>query len=156
MTTKKSTGKKALKKTSKKKPSAASVSKVKRPKRAFRTYQQAIGYLFDQTDYEGQKRLRYNVTTFDLDRMNGFLKALGNPHKKVKTVHIAGTKGKGSTATMLGKMVEENFRRAVMMDGYSIFFTDKLAFVVLLITLFSFVWPLYKSWKHHKAKQLKA
>ena len=112
MTTKKSTGKKPLKKTSKKKPSSASVSKVKRPARAFRTYQQAIGYLFDQTDYEGQKRLRYNVSTFDLGRMNRFLKALGDPHKKIKTVHIAGTKGKGSTATMLGKMVEAN--------GYSV------------------------------------
>ncbi len=112
MTTKKSTGKKTLKKTSKKKPSAASVSKVKRPARAFRTYQQAIRYLLDRTDYERQRKVRYNVTTFNLDRMDKFLKALGNPHKKIKTVHIAGTKGKGSTATMLGKMVEAN--------GYSV------------------------------------
>jgi len=44
--------------------------------------------------------------------MNKFLKALGNPHKKIRTVHIAGTKGKGSTATMLGKMIEAN--------GYSV------------------------------------
>ncbi len=112
MTTKKSTGKKTLKKTSKKKPSAASVSKVKRPARAFRTYQQAIRYLLDRTDYERQRKVRYNVTTFSLDRMDKFLKALGNPHKKIKTIHIAGTKGKGSTATMLGKMVEAN--------GYSV------------------------------------
>ena len=112
MTTKKSTGKKTLKKPSKKYPSSASVSKVKRPARAFRTYQQAMQYLFDRTDYERQGKLRYNVSTFDLDRMNSFLKALGNPHKKIKTVHIAGTKGKGSTATMLGKMVEAN--------GYSV------------------------------------
>lgn len=112
MTTKKSTGKKPLKKTSKKKPSAASVSKVKRLTKAFRTYQQAIEYLFERTDYEGQRKLRYNVTTFDLDRMNKFLKAIGNPHKKIKTVHIAGTKGKGSTATMLSKMIEAN--------GYSV------------------------------------
>jgi dihydrofolate synthase/folylpolyglutamate synthase len=112
MTTKKSTGKKTLKKPSKKTPSSASVSKVKRPARAFRTYQQAMQYLFDRTDYERQGKLRYNVSTFDLDRMNKFLKVLGNPHKKIKTVHIAGTKGKGSTATMLGKMVEAN--------GYSV------------------------------------
>jgi len=52
---------------------------------------------------------------------------------------------------VLGKMVEENFRRAVMMDGYSTFFSDKLAFVVLLISLLSFVWPLYKGWKQHRA-----
>jgi dihydrofolate synthase/folylpolyglutamate synthase len=33
---------------------------------------------------------------------------LGNPHKKIATAHIAGTKGKGSTATMLAKMLESN------------------------------------------------
>ena len=42
MTIKKSTGKKTRKKTSTKKPSSASVSKVKRPAKAFRTYQQAM------------------------------------------------------------------------------------------------------------------
>ncbi len=57
---------------------------------------------------------------------------------------------------VLGKMVEENFRRAVMMDGYSVFFTDKLACIVLIISFLSFVWPLYKSWKQHRADQLKA
>lgn len=52
---------------------------------------------------------------------------------------------------VLGKMVEENFRRAVMMDGYSIFYTDRLAFIVLLISFLSFAWPLYKSWRHHRS-----
>ena len=65
-------------------------------------------YLFDRTDYERQSRLRYNVTTFNLDRMIAFLKRIGNPHKKTETVHIAGTKGKGSTATMLARMMEAN------------------------------------------------
>ncbi|MCK4959131.1 MAG: bifunctional folylpolyglutamate synthase/dihydrofolate synthase, partial [Planctomycetes bacterium] len=64
--------------------------------------------LFDRTDYERQSRLRYNVTTFNLDRMIAFLKRIGNPHKKTETVHIAGTKGKGSTATMLARMMEAN------------------------------------------------
>ena len=36
------------------------------------------------------------------------LRGLGNPHKKTKSVHIAGTKGKGSTATMLARMMEAN------------------------------------------------
>ncbi len=54
---------------------------------------------------------------------------------------------------VLGKMVEENFRRAVMMDGYSVFYHDKLAFIVLLISFLSFIWPLYKSWQQHRAGQ---
>ena len=104
MATTKSTTGKSLKKAKKK---TSSVSKIKQ-KVAFRTYDRAIRYLFDKTDYERQRHLRYNVTTFDLGRMEKLLRAVGNPHKKFPTVHIAGTKGKGSTATMLARMIEAN------------------------------------------------
>ena len=85
----------------------SSIGKVER-KAPFRSYAKAMAYLFAKTDYERQRTLRYNATTFDLDRMVKLLKKLGNPHKKTETVHIAGTKGKGSTATMLAKMIEAN------------------------------------------------
>ncbi|MHC4175370.1 MAG: bifunctional folylpolyglutamate synthase/dihydrofolate synthase [Planctomycetota bacterium] len=97
----KKTGKKQTRKT------LSKVAKVK-GKKAFSSYQRAIDYLFERTDYEKQERLRYNVTTFNLKRMEKLLSLLGNPHKKIHTVHIAGTKGKGSTATMLAKMLEAN------------------------------------------------
>ena len=90
-----------------KKKSSSKVVKVK-SKKAFRNYQQALDYLFKRTDYEKEERLRYNVTTFNLNRMEKLLSLLGNPHKKIHTVHIGGTKGKGSTATMLAKMLEAN------------------------------------------------
>jgi dihydrofolate synthase/folylpolyglutamate synthase len=61
--------------------------------------------LFAQTDYEQMLRVRYNRDTFSLDRMRLLLKKLKNPQEKLRTVHIAGTKGKGSTATMLAEMV---------------------------------------------------
>ncbi len=91
-----------------KKTVSATAASVKRTAKPFRTYEQALQYLFTTTDYEKQQRLRYNVSTFDLDRMHALLKGLGDPHKKLKCVHIAGTKGKGSTATMLAKMMEAN------------------------------------------------
>ena len=97
----KKTGKKQTRKT------LSKVAKVK-GKKAFSSYQRAIDYLFERTDYEKQERLRYNVTTFNLKRMEKLLSLLGDPHKKIHTVHIAGTKGKGSTATMLAKMLEAN------------------------------------------------
>jgi len=87
--------------------SSSKVAKVK-SKKAFRSYDAAISYLFGRTDYEKESRLSYNVTTFNLGRMEKLLSLLGNPHKKVATVHIGGTKGKGSTATMLAKMLEAN------------------------------------------------
>ena len=47
-------------------------------------------------------------------------------------------------------MMEENFRRAVIMDGYGAFFRDKLALFVLLLAFLSFVYPLYKQWRERK------
>jgi dihydrofolate synthase/folylpolyglutamate synthase len=71
-----------------------------------RTYTSALNYLSAQTDYEQLLRVRYNRDTFSLDRMRLLLKKLGNPHKELQAVHIAGTKGKGSTATMLASMLQ--------------------------------------------------
>ena len=89
------------------KKSLPKVAKVK-VKKALRTYKEAISYLYARTNYEQEAKLRYNVTTFNLDRMEKLLSLVGNPHKKIATAHIAGTKGKGSTATMLAKMLESN------------------------------------------------
>jgi len=100
---------KSLKTTGKKQAQkgTSKVAKVK-PKKTFRTYKEAIKYLYARTDYEKQEHVRYNVATFNLNRMKKLLSLLGNPHKKISLVHIAGTKGKGSTATMLAKMLEAN------------------------------------------------
>ncbi len=38
---------------------------------------------------------------YKLERMDAALELIGNPHRKIRTVHIAGTKGKGSVAAML-------------------------------------------------------
>jgi dihydrofolate synthase/folylpolyglutamate synthase len=75
-------------------------------KRPARTYESALRYLFSQTDYEQMLRVRYNRDTFSLDRMRNLMKALGDPQKEIRTVHIAGTKGKGSTCTMLARMLQ--------------------------------------------------
>jgi putative tricarboxylic transport membrane protein len=51
---------------------------------------------------------------------------------------------------VLGKMIEENFRRAVMMDGWTIFFTRKLSIIVMILGLLSFAWPLYQNYTRDK------
>jgi dihydrofolate synthase / folylpolyglutamate synthase len=100
---------KAIKKTEKKRTKQGSSKVVAvKTKKPFDEYSQAISYLFSKTDYEKQEHVRYNVTTFSLDRMRKLLSLVGDPHMKLNTVHIAGTKGKGSTATMLAKMLESN------------------------------------------------
>jgi dihydrofolate synthase / folylpolyglutamate synthase len=72
------------------------------------TYKAALSFLFSNTNYESARRLRYNEDTFSLDRMHRFLKGLGNPHEKLTSIHVAGTKGKGSTCMMLAQMLTSN------------------------------------------------
>ena len=42
---------------------------------------------------------------YKLDRMDNALALIGDPHRKLRAVHIAGTKGKGSVAAMLDAML---------------------------------------------------
>ncbi len=67
--------------------------------RPFKTYQDAEAYLAAFTDYERMERgTRYPEDLFDLRRIERLLEAVGSPHLALRGVHIAGTKGKGSTA----------------------------------------------------------
>jgi putative tricarboxylic transport membrane protein len=46
---------------------------------------------------------------------------------------------------VLGKLAEENFRRAVIMGGYPIFFTRPASLILLSIALVSFAYPLVRT-----------
>ena len=65
------------------------------------TYKEALEYLYSLTNYEIKSTFAYAPQFFDLGRVERLLDALGSPHRKFKSVHIAGTKGKGSTSAML-------------------------------------------------------
>ncbi len=64
-------------------------------------YREAIEYLHSLTDYEKRRIERYTPETLDLGRVERLLEALGNPHRAYSSVHVAGTKGKGSTSALL-------------------------------------------------------
>ncbi|MEY3142316.1 MAG: folylpolyglutamate synthetase [Planctomycetota bacterium] len=70
------------------------------------SYGAAVRYLLERTDFERMRTVKYNETTFKLDRMEQLLAKLGNPHKQIRTVHVAGTNGKGSTVHMIGSMLQ--------------------------------------------------
>ncbi len=66
---------------------------------SFASYEEAEAFLCQFTDYEQMvKGTRYPDDLFDLSRIQGLLARLGNPHLDLAGVHVAGTKGKGSTA----------------------------------------------------------
>ncbi len=64
-------------------------------------YQDALEYIFNYVNYEKKARYPYDAVTFDLSRMEHLLEKLGCPHERFRCVHIAGTKGKGSTSAMV-------------------------------------------------------
>ena len=64
-------------------------------------YRQALEFLSELTDYEKALPALTREGNYDLRRMNELMYQLGNPHHGRTTVHIAGTKGKGSTASMV-------------------------------------------------------
>lgn len=69
-------------------------------------YRQAISYLESFIDYE-RRPGDLPKSHFRLDRMRKLLVELGNPQDDFKSVHIAGTNGKGSTAAMLAAVLTE-------------------------------------------------
>ncbi len=64
-------------------------------------YQEALDYLYSFVDYSLTRSFHYTPEKFNLGRMVAFLQLLGDPHQKYPSIHIAGTKGKGSTAAMI-------------------------------------------------------
>lgn len=72
---------------------------------AINTLQDITGFLARHTDYERQQGGRTR-DIFDLERMNEVLNRLARPELAYATAHIAGTKGKGSTARFLAAMLQ--------------------------------------------------
>jgi dihydrofolate synthase/folylpolyglutamate synthase len=68
-------------------------------------YQTAIEFLFGRIDYERAASVPYNRYELRLERMRELLARLDDPHHTLRIVHIAGTKGKGSTAAMIASIL---------------------------------------------------
>jgi dihydrofolate synthase/folylpolyglutamate synthase len=69
------------------------------------SYREALNYLYSLTNYEMKAASAYAPQFFDLRRVQRLLDALGNPELEFKSLHIAGTKGKGSVSAMLASVL---------------------------------------------------
>ncbi len=65
----------------------------------------AQAFLFGRIDYERTWTVPYRSRRFKLDRMRQLATRLGSPERAFPAVHIAGTKGKGSTAGMVASVL---------------------------------------------------
>jgi len=70
-----------------------------------------LGWLDARVDYERTPPATPPAAAFGLDRMRRLLRALGSPQDRLPVIHVAGTKGKGSTVAMLAAILEEAGRR---------------------------------------------
>jgi dihydrofolate synthase/folylpolyglutamate synthase len=70
------------------------------------TYPQALRYLDSFIDYEKFSFYLYKKS-FKLERFRKFLDTIGRPQDYLRCIHIAGTKGKGSTAVFCAYILKE-------------------------------------------------
>ena len=69
-------------------------------------YCKTLDYIDSFIDFEKLPRYAY-ASSFRLERMHEFLRELGNPHLGLNTIHIAGSKGKGSTCAIIASILKE-------------------------------------------------
>jgi dihydrofolate synthase/folylpolyglutamate synthase len=71
----------------------------------FSNYKETVDYLFKQLpDFQKIGAAAYKP---DLTNTIALLKTLGHPEKKIQTIHVAGTNGKGSSSHMLASILQE-------------------------------------------------
>lgn len=105
-------------------------------------YEEGINYLFSKLPmYQRTGAAAYKK---DIGNIIKACKTLDNPHNKFKSIHIAGTNGKGSTAHMLASIFQEagyktglytsphlkDFRERIKIDGQLISKKDTLDFIL--------------------------
>lgn len=70
------------------------------------TYEDALAFLYSFVDYSTARSYRYSPDVLDLGRVRALLGGLDNPQHEFASLHIAGTKGKGSVSALLASSLK--------------------------------------------------
>lgn len=81
-------------------------------------YQNSLEYLYS---------LQKTGIKFGLEKISKLLEFLGTPHKKFKSIHIAGTNGKGSTSSFIASILSElNFKVGLYTSPHLVRFNERI------------------------------
>ena len=106
-------------------------------------YQKTLDYIYSFVDYSKTRMDKFPEEAFTLKNMRDFVTALENPQNKYPTVHVAGTKGKGSVAAFCSSALQaagyrvglytsphlHEFTERIQVNGYPISQTDLVCLV---------------------------
>lgn len=122
------------------------------------TYKQTLEYLFARLPmYQRVGAAAYKA---NLDNTLAICNALGNPEKKLKCIHIAGTNGKGSSSHMLAAILQQagyktglytsphltDFRERIKINGKMIPQAEVVSFVENNKAMFEKIEPSFFEW----------
>ena len=105
------------------------------------TYKETVDFLFEQLPQF--QNIGGKAYTAKLDNIIRICDLLKNPQNKIKTIHVAGTNGKGSVSHMIASVLQEagyrtglytsphlkDFRERIKVNGEMISENDVIAFV---------------------------
>jgi dihydrofolate synthase/folylpolyglutamate synthase len=111
-------------------------------------YMTAIDKIMAMVDYERPSTIPGTRARYDLERIGALLTALDDPQLGTPTIHIAGTKGKGSTAAMVASVLNvANYRTGLFTSPHLHTFRERIQVGGQLITeedfasLIEEIWP---------------
>lgn len=122
------------------------------------TYPQTLEYLFSKLPM--YQRIGAAAYKADLNNTIAICAALGNPEKKLKCIHVAGTNGKGSSSHMLAAVLQKSgyktglytsphlvdFRERIKINGKPIPKTEVTQFVESYKDVFEKIEPSFFEW----------
>lgn len=98
------------------------------------TYREALEYLDSFVNFEKSGGYNYKQS-FKLERMKRLAALLGDPQKYVRAIHIAGSKGKGSTASYVHSMlVSAGFKAGLYTSPHLVSFRERIKIGAKLIS----------------------
>lgn len=122
------------------------------------TYQQTLEYLFSKLPM--YQRIGQAAYKADLNNTIAICHVLGHPEKKLKSIHVAGTNGKGSSSHMLAAILQQagyktglytsphlkDFRERIKINGKPITQKEVVDFVEQYKTAFEQIQPSFFEW----------